>query len=432
MRLVVITLGAFFLAHSVGAAERARLEPLAAVAALSEGPLATVEELVDAALLLSGLTLGDIGAYRVRFLAIGRALDDAVGQIADPRERAHGVLVFLHDRMLSDYVERQTRVDVLLDEGTYNCVSSAVAYMLLNRVVGLRTGGVRTSDHAFCRVLLGDAEVDVETTTKLGFDPGTRHEFVDDFSGQTGYSYVPANQDAHRQETDDVGLLALILHNRVAFAGDAGRHLQAVGPAVDLYSLTQDDSAFAVLQLALSNMGAYLGRVGDYATGVALVDNAVERYGADARLLQVRHDLYYNRVVTLAQRGDLEQAQETLDHAALGDKIDAKTRAELTANIAQQRAAALARDAHYLAAAAVLLLVLEDVPSEPALLANLEAYLHNHFVQLVNAQQLDDAAAFLVEARAQHPTSRLLAEDLAELDRFILASEGASDGASER
>ena len=407
------------------AADAPRLEPLPAITAVTTQPPDTLERLIDVALILSGVAEADLVEPRRLYLEAADAVEAAVGGIDDPNQRAQQVLEFLHEQLLTDYVERQTRMDALIQHGTYNCVSSAVAYMILNRAVGLRTAGVRTSNHAFCRVLLDDGDIDVETTTPLGFDPGTRREFTDTFSGRTGYSYVPANRDPHRQETDDIGLLALILHNRVAFAGDDGRHLEAVGPAVDLYALTPDAGAYDVLQLALSNMGAHYGRLQSFADGLRLVDAAVDRYGADDRLLRMQHDLHYNAIVVLAQRGQLEAAQAALDRAAEGERVDARSWRELTANLAQQRAADAANQRDFSTAASHLLAALERVPDDRALWANLEAYLHNGFVELVNDQRLEEARSYLERARERHPTSRLLADDAARLERVLAGGSSA-------
>ena len=414
-------------AVALEAAELPRLEPLPAIAAIISGPPETLERLIDVALILSGVAGADLAEPRRRYLAAADVVEAQVSDIDDPNQRARHVLEFLHDQVLTEYVERQTRMDSLIFHGTYNCVSSAVAYMILNRAVGLRTAGVRTSDHAFCRVLLDDGDVDVETTTRLGFDPGTRHEFTDAFSGRTGYSYVPANRDPHRQETDDIGLLALILRNRVAFAGDDGRHLAAVGLAVDLYALTSAEDAYEVLQRSLSNVGAYYGRLQAFADGLPFIDAAVARYGAGPRLQQMQRDLHYNAIVVLVQRGDLQAAQATLDRAADAERLDARLWSELTANLAQQRAASAANRRDFAGAAAYLMAALDQIPDDQTLWENLEAYLHNGFVQMVNDQRFEEARSYLESARESHPTSRLLANDAAQLEK-VLASANASQG----
>ena len=46
-------------------------------------------------------------------------------------DTAEKVLEYLHKHILRAYSEKQTKIDVLSNTGIYNCVSSAVAYMIL-------------------------------------------------------------------------------------------------------------------------------------------------------------------------------------------------------------------------------------------------------------------------------------------------------------
>jgi transglutaminase-like putative cysteine protease len=111
----------------------------------------------------------------------------------DLRERAEYVLTWMHEHCLSRYAAQQSRIDTLLDNGRYNCVSSAVLYAVLARSAGITVSGVATRDHAFATVHIPGSEgavedIDVETTNKFGFDPGSRTEFHDQFGNTTGFA----------------------------------------------------------------------------------------------------------------------------------------------------------------------------------------------------------------------------------------------------
>ncbi|MBI9099284.1 MAG: hypothetical protein JEY91_12440, partial [Spirochaetaceae bacterium] len=101
-------------------------------------------------------------------------------------EKGEKILQYLHDSVFRLYIEDQTRINILLKTGSYNCVSSAVLYMAAGRSLGLTIRGVRTPDHAFVSVIIGNDIVDVETTNEWGYDPGHKKEFTDSFTGSTG------------------------------------------------------------------------------------------------------------------------------------------------------------------------------------------------------------------------------------------------------
>ncbi|MDP3176942.1 MAG: hypothetical protein Q8M76_03490, partial [Spirochaetaceae bacterium] len=108
------------------------------------------EDLVRAAFLASGTALDLVPSYAARLEALLAELESRVGGIEDYAERGAALLEALHDGTLVKYEENATTLDGLLDSGKYNCVSSAMLYMIAGDRLGLSVGGVRTFDHAFC------------------------------------------------------------------------------------------------------------------------------------------------------------------------------------------------------------------------------------------------------------------------------------------
>ena len=91
-----------------------------------------------AALLASGLNPDRIGPYASRLARIveetGSEAEKAAGApTASATTKAESVLKFLHENLLRAYREDATTLDGILDSGLYNCVSSAVLYMIAAR-----------------------------------------------------------------------------------------------------------------------------------------------------------------------------------------------------------------------------------------------------------------------------------------------------------
>ncbi|HTP57827.1 MAG TPA: hypothetical protein VMM82_02850, partial [Spirochaetia bacterium] len=136
--------------------------PLSAQLSTVREPL-PVETIVDAALEFSGAS-DNTAAAKDKLVLLLRRFRDEVANVSGQAELGERALVFLHRNLFTGYSFLQTRVDVALDTGVYNCVSSAVLYLIVARSVGLSVSGVRTSDHAFCSVLVNGQQIDVETT----------------------------------------------------------------------------------------------------------------------------------------------------------------------------------------------------------------------------------------------------------------------------
>ena len=53
-------------------------------------------------------------------------------------EQGEFILNWAHENILNNYIEEQTLMDILIDTGNYNCVSSAVFYLILSKEASLR------------------------------------------------------------------------------------------------------------------------------------------------------------------------------------------------------------------------------------------------------------------------------------------------------
>jgi tetratricopeptide (TPR) repeat protein len=400
---------------------QARLTPAAIIerlAAASE-PLG-LELFTEGALLLSGAETEELPALKRE---IGNLIAEARSElngINDRKELAEELLLYLHRRLLMTYRERQTRVDVLLREGSYNCVSSAVIYAVMAKAFSLQVEGVRTPDHAFCRVLIdgraGEA-VDVETTSPFGFDPGSRREFKDHFGRVTGYTYVPPQNTAGRRRAGEKELLALILYNRSAFASETGGYARALSPAVDAYALLADGESRERLLVAISNLASFYGIERRYDEGTSFLRAALASYGPEPSLSRLQADLLHNWAVELIDAGDYAGARSLLDRALSASELS-EPAWRLLAVYALQKQAREASRRDYWQAAEVIRKGLERVGRVDELLQSYEAYAHNQAAVLIRRGDLAEARRVLSEALTVMPESRRLQSDVARLEEL--------------
>ena len=177
-----------------------------------------------------------------RFESAVVSLNNSAGLPLSGRERAEYIFDFMHRNYLRAYSLYQTRVDTIFTNGSYNCVSSSVLYMILCESAGINTSAVITKDHAFIMVHIDGQDIDVETTNRYGFDPGNRREFHDQAGRLTGFTYVPAQNYTDRQTIGKIELISLILNNRIADLERRNGFTDAVPLAVDRAALLFGDS----------------------------------------------------------------------------------------------------------------------------------------------------------------------------------------------
>jgi hypothetical protein len=184
--------------------------------------------------------------------AVVTALNTFIEPAATGREKADFILNYMHKNVLKSYSLYQTRIDTMLSNGRYNCVSSAVLYTILCKSAGINTSGVMTKDHAFVIAHINGQDIDVETTNPYGFDPGNRKEFHDSSGKITGFAYVPPQNYRDRQTINQIELVSLILNNRIGDYERTNNFAASVPLAIDRAALLLGDSYAFTSEISIS------------------------------------------------------------------------------------------------------------------------------------------------------------------------------------
>lgn len=90
---------------------------------------------------------------RQKFEAIKQKVTSDEIMSLSEEERGRAILKYLYSDYLKAYSLNQTKLDLALETGLYNCVSSAVLYLAAAKLAGLDVRGQRTTEHAFCSII---------------------------------------------------------------------------------------------------------------------------------------------------------------------------------------------------------------------------------------------------------------------------------------
>ena len=270
---------------------------------------------------------GDTEAPRLeQILSLADAVKNAEGYPTEGKGRAEFILGYMHKNLLRSYALTQSGIDTLLTSGRYNCVSSAVLYMLLCKSSGLEVSGVMTKDHALVTIHLDGEDIDVETTNLYGFDPGNRKEFHDQFGKLTGFVYVPARNYRDRQTITSIELVSLIISNRISEHEARNRFSEAVSLAVNRAAMLsgaeltarEGAGAFFVdprqdLMNKLFNYGASLLNSGREEDSLRWAAYAALRYPDENRWQEFVLAAVNNRVTKYTRSNNLAEARNFLE-----------------------------------------------------------------------------------------------------------------------
>ena len=183
-----------------------------------------------------------------KFKTIKQTLTSEEYQNLAEEERGRAILKYLYGDYLKAYELNQTRLDVALETGKYNCVSSAILYMAAAKAAGLTVRGQRTTQHAFCSIYVPGAKpgqvkkIDVETTNPYGFNPGSKEE-VENENKIKQYYVVPKKYYSNRAEVSDGIFTGLIAGNLTSEYIKSGNYEKALPLGAARWNAIKDEPA---------------------------------------------------------------------------------------------------------------------------------------------------------------------------------------------
>ncbi len=443
-------------------------------------------EILDMALWASGTgyskdgaLLNEGAAARTAIFSAGESLPALKDLPAAKADQGDFLLNYMHQRFLKTYAERQTRLDLLVTTGRYNCVSSAVLYTILASAIGLESRGILTKDHAFVQVNTGTELVDVETTNPYGYNPGSKKEFHDRFGNTTGFAYVAPQNYRDRSVLTQLELVSLILTNRIADLESRGYFNEAVGLAVDKAALLSmrsnpSNSPFFMnpqkdVVDRVFNYGASLIKAGREEDALKWADLASPGYPdsrwqdfnyaamnnlllkmiqakkvSDARIMLDMeasrfNPVNYNKLEVMVTEAELVQVTtlaSTTEEAERALEIITRTEGRgliSAARITELRNFVLLKEAErrskasgWQGAITYMESVINRYGSNPQLQNALKTYksnrvidLHNQFADLYNARKYEDARLFILNALQEFPGDRQLLSDQSMVEKAL-------------
>ncbi len=292
------------------------------VLSYTDNPNLSSDEVFKLSLLFSGCGLDSAEGRRClgQFEDIKKKVSSSSIMDLGLEERGRAVLKLLYEDYLSAYNLNQTRTDVALQTGVYNCVSSALLYMAAAKAAGLDVRGQKTTEHAFCSIYVPGNKpgtlrrIDVETTNPYGFNPGTR-ETIENEDKIKGYYVVPKKYYANRQEISDKAFAGLIAGNICSYCIEENDYVKAVPLGATRYELVLQEKSAVTTQirrdfdvLAANYVNTDVGDAALFETYVEWYTSFINRWGMTDFLQKSMDTALYNLLVLCFHEKDYQQA----------------------------------------------------------------------------------------------------------------------------
>lgn len=228
------------------------------------------------------------------------------------------LLESMHGAVLRGYEAHQSAVDVLLETGVFNCVSSAILFNVFARWAGFDTGGLEWESHASAYVVVAGRRVTVETTTAGGFgklmNEADHARFIEEFK-------LPKAPLGKPREVSDAVLVALVPMNVASREGNEATDEQSLRRRFNLWSRAAHLAPR--YELCVRNrfvlaerLALVLFEKGELDRSLRVLGALLRHAPAPDKAASIRHNL----VVVAARR--LERVMQSGDPAAVGAAVD--------------------------------------------------------------------------------------------------------------
>lgn len=358
-----------------------------------------------------------------------------------PRARAEWLLATMHGELLNGgYAFYQNDVAQLLDDGTFNCVTSAIVYVAAAEHFGLDVRGVIVPSHVYVRLVLEGVDYDIETTSPRGFlldrDDAAYAKFLADMRLNlkrrgTALPGGESGEPFYRRELDPIDLIAVLFANRGAQQFEAGKTAAAVDDFARSALLAKDDhDARASRDILLGQMAEQRILKNELHQARELFAFAIRDPGADPKIAErFRDNIAYCWALEAKQKVDKHDYEGALAAFASGSKWshDEVLRTNAAATYNQWGLEELSGK-RYSRASQVFLRAHNEFPSDPVFTQNLRAVYYEWARAKLAAKKPDDALATMRELRKSLPKDAESAKGFASIAVQVAAAKrDASD-----
>ena len=372
------------------------------------------ENYIIFALIASGVIDREIPRYKeiVDKLVFDLNADIESKQVSDGKDTlAEFILGYLHRRLFRQYFANQTKIDEMLWNRRFNCVSSSVLYTAICRNFGINITGLVVPDHVLVQLRMSTTKIDIETTIRYGFDPASKKEVLDHLGKLTGFVYVDQKNYKQRSEISDRQMIALIYSNRYKALNDQKRHAEATRVLYAGWQLAGDlPRTLNTWENGISNYIISLDHLKRFSDALYAINLVTEKFPALKQPAELRYNIYLNWSYHTLKAKQFELGTEIVQEGLKAYPRDRKLMQNLkTAYVSQTRALVQKRD--FNKAKLTIETARQLFPRENSL----QKLMVNLIVEETKDLSIDKAVEVYRNALKQYPRDKVLQDGLAFL-----------------
>lgn len=232
---------------------------------------------------------------------------------------AEKILYVMYENLLVQYREQQTKINVMFQNGTYNCVSSALLYFALAKSAGISVVGIKTPNHAFCSVFIDEQKIDIETTNPYGFNPGEKR-VLEKTENSTKYAVIPKKYYSNRKEVSVKTFISLVGSNLTSYYVEKNDYKNAIPLGATVITFRNNENVSEILEgreifdVPALNYSAELENKNLHNESIAWLEKVILRYGINQKTQNALDASVNNAIVYLYTQNDFLTAEQIFEN----------------------------------------------------------------------------------------------------------------------
>lgn len=226
---------------------------------------------------------------------------------------AENLLIYLHNSSaFQKYNFDSNKISEIVSYGRYNCVSSSILYAIFLKIYGIDCYAIETSDHVFIEIPFKEDKIDVETTNRYGFNPGSKKEVLDEFGKVTGFNYVSPKDYKNRNKIELKKLFFLLTHNLANGYFKSANYIKSANLGYTIFKGRNDNKGREEFDVYYNNLLVDLSSKKDYITAISLIDRYFDILGFSELFIKMRFDIMNNYIVEWSDYNKFDEVKSYL------------------------------------------------------------------------------------------------------------------------
>jgi hypothetical protein len=221
---------------------------------------------------------------------------------------------YLHQELfIGGYESNQNDMAQTLKQGTFNCTTSANLFAIFAQALGFEVVSVYAPEHVFCSVKTGEEWIDVETTTRYGFNPDVTKTYPQP-EGRGNILVQPSRRSyAYRDQRGFRDLMMTLKRNNLTEEQTEKLRIPALQDAVDYFHFTKSDQEYRLLAAAFYHHLEAMNDQGQVLEAAQLLQDFLSRYEYHPKFLNSVQLVARAYLILKKDAGEYAQAEVFLD-----------------------------------------------------------------------------------------------------------------------